>query len=298
MINFINMTDYLSNNKKILLIGSKGALGRELVSQFRELNIPFTEAHRANLSIHDSKVQLINNLNFNKKISLVINCIAMTGLDNCYKDRKNSFAINYLFPEKITQICIEHEINMLHFSTDNVFACDKFGYLNTEHDEPYPNTWYGITKYLSEKNSSPYKKTTIRLPMLFGPTNDSQLISKLVHSLAIGNSIKVSTDIFSTPTYTPDVVSWIIKKIFSGDLCKNSTVHLSGDKLISLHDFVLDISRRIKCRGAIEPSFSQEFPSLEQKPKHGGLKSIIGYENSFSYENSLSAYTQFLIKGA
>ena len=291
------MTDYISKNKKILLIGSKGALGRELVSQFRELNIPYSEAHRSNLNIHDSKSQIINNLSFSKEISLVINCIAMTGLDNCYKDRKNSFAINYLFPEKITQICMEYGINMLHFSTENVFACDKFGHLNTEQDVPYPNTWYGVTKYLSEKTSIPYMKTTIRLPMLFGPTNDSQLISKLVHSLANGNSIKVSTDIFSTPTFTPDVASWIIKKIFSGDLCNKDIVHLSGDKLTSLYDFVLDINHKINFQGKIQPSFSQDFPSLEQKPKYGGLKSATGCENSFSYENSISAYAEYLKKG-
>jgi dTDP-4-dehydrorhamnose reductase len=70
----------LFKNKKILLLGSTGALGMELSAQLKLLKYPVINANRVNFDLDGSKKEITNML-VPENIYLVINCAAMTGLD-------------------------------------------------------------------------------------------------------------------------------------------------------------------------------------------------------------------------
>ena len=155
-------------------------------------------------------------------------------------------------------------------------------------------TWYGVTKYLGELAVYAAGKTTVRLPMMFGPTNDNQLIAKLVKSATQGGVIKVASDIFTTPIYTPDVARWICSKIKVESLCDQKIIHLSGDTLISLSYFISSLLERLNSHCTIVPVLSETFPVVEFKSKFGGLKSSIDYISSLN--DSIIRYSNFLLK--
>ena len=275
--------------KNTLILGSKGSLGKSLVERFTYYDLPFIELHRKNCNIDINSNELIDFIK-DKNISFAINCIAMTGLDNCYINRKKALLINYLFTKKLGEICAKLDINLIHFSTDNIFPCDRKNYTYQEQDLPLPLSWYGITKYLGEQTVYGANGTVIRLPMLYGPTNNTQLISRLIQSLQCGETISVSNDVFTTPVYTPDVAEWICHRILKKNEWNQKIVHLTSDRLISLHEFISEICKGIKCNGKIKSVSSDSFNSLECKPKYGGLQSTI--EKSFIFENSINQYLE------
>jgi dTDP-4-dehydrorhamnose reductase len=280
--------------KKILLLGSKGALGRSLSAEFSGLGVPFIELSRDNFNIDEDIKKFLKLLKI-EDIYIVINCIAVTGLDQCYKNRKIAMLINYFFPKNISRICSELGIKFIHFSTDNVFACDKKNYIYGVEDIPTPLTWYGITKYLGEREVIAANETIIRLPMMFGPTNNSQLVAKLIDSLLLGKRIEIANDIYTTPVYTPNIVRWVCDKVISEYTWDEKIIHLSSDNLISLCDFVSELAIGIDHKGKIVAVPSSVFPVLDFKPKYGGLKST--GDECFSYEKSLLQYLKFLKQG-
>ena len=277
--------------QKILILGSSGSLGKALVAQFTAANISFIGANRQNFNFELDDAKIIQILKDND-IYLILNCIAMIGLDKCNKDRKGALRANYYFPQRIAGISKSLNIKLVHFSTDNVFSCDEKKFINEYHNTPCPLTWYGITKYLGEQAVIAADKNIIRMPMLFGPTNENQLISKLIAILKSGARIQVSKDIYTTPTYTPDIAGWICNQVISPNSWEDGIVHLTGDKLISLYDFVCALAEKLNLAKNIDGALSDDFPSSEYKPKYGGLKS--NHKNTFSFDDSLIKFFNFL----
>jgi dTDP-4-dehydrorhamnose reductase len=79
---------------------------------------------------------------------VVINCIGIVKqLPEAY-DAIPSIAINALFPHQVAQVCHQHGIRLIHYSTDCVFSGMKGNYL--ESDLSDANDLYGRTKYLGE----------------------------------------------------------------------------------------------------------------------------------------------------
>jgi dTDP-4-dehydrorhamnose reductase len=282
-----------STKQKVLLLGGNGALGRELTSQLKAFKIPFLSTNRVDFNIEKSEGYITEML-LRNSITLVLNCVAMTGLDKCFRERKNALNINYIFPKKISKICEYLNIDLVQFSTDNVFSCDKEGYVYKDDDIPNPVTWYGVTKYLGELAVHASGKTIVRLPMMFGPTNDKQLIAKLIINATQGGVIRVASDVFTTPIYTPEVAKWICRKINDKKLCERNIIHLSGDTLTSLSYFISSLLERLNSSCKIVPVLSETFPVLESKSKFGGLKSSVDY--IFSLNDSVISYSNFLIK--
>ena len=278
--------------EKILIIGNVGSLGKALEEEFSHCKIPFKGINRDDFNIEDNAIKFIEIL---ESINIVINCVAMTGLDYCYRERKNALSTNYFFPKKIATICQQLNTKLIQFSTENVFACEQKGYLYKSSDIPSPVSWYGVSKYLGEQATLSAKQTIIRLPMMFGPSNKTQLISKLIDSLRLGVNIQAADDVFTTPTYTPDVAKWISSKLLSSYSWDENIIHLSGDKLLSIYDLITTIAKKIQIRGKVEPVNSELFLNLEFKSKYGGLESPP--ENRFSFEESVTQYSNFLMKG-
>jgi len=277
--------------KKILVMGSKGALGLEVVKQFYIHKVEILEIHRKNFDLNSNINEIykyIKNLN----IELLINCIALTGLDRCFINRKEAYILNARLPELLSSVCKDLGIRMIQFSTDNIFSCNKRGYLYNENDTPAPETWYGMTKYFGEYTAYKSGANIIRLPMLFGPTNDYQIIGKIFAKLMQGEEVFISNDVYTTPVYTPDIVGWLIKTIVIEKKNLPEVVHLSSNKLVSLYELVQNIASLTDKNFNLKRVSSNHFQTLEEKPKHGGLSSLI--EIPFNYSNSIQKYAFYL----
>jgi dTDP-4-dehydrorhamnose reductase len=273
---------------KIMVIGAKGSLGSEICKQLNKQEIPFLQITRNELDIN-TNIDILEKFILSSQSNVIINCIALLGIENCKENTQQALEINSLFPNKLFLIAKRNNLSFIQISTECIFSCDDINLFNFENDNPNPNTTYGLTKRLGE--CYPSKNFhLVRLPLLFGNSNNRQIISKLTEIALDDQEIKVSNDIITTPVYTPDVASWIIKNILDNFKKFPEIVHLNSSERISMYDFMVKILSHFDKEKYVISVSSDFFPSSEPKPKFGGLSS--NHHNGFDLDLMINSYVK------
>jgi len=160
--------------KRILIFGSTGMLGSEVLKVFAEdKNFIITATYKNKNSLNKlkknftlspkNKIQFIkfdvknyNNKSLKKLLGnnrYIINCIGVIKpyIDEKNKKSKNALIVNSIFPHNLNEVNKSHKkANIYQIATDCVFNGGKGNYLeNSEHDA---FDIYGKTKSLGEVN--------------------------------------------------------------------------------------------------------------------------------------------------
>ena len=147
---------------KTLILGITGMLGHTLFQQFtqsphfrtygttRSHSLEPTHQYQSFIynNIKAENLENIENLIVTLKPNFVINCVGIIKQLPSAKDPIPAISINALFPHQLAQLCLKHNIKLIHISTDCVFSGRKGNY--TEQDNPDPIDLYGRTKLLGE----------------------------------------------------------------------------------------------------------------------------------------------------
>lgn len=153
---------------KVLVLGSSGLVGNTITKYF----LYKTDYETYGLLRDSKKIDFFKNkfhskflcleeiLNLNElekiicnlKPNIVINCIGITNknINNDPKFIENLISLNSLFPHKLSQICSQFNVRLIHFSSDCIFSGKKGFY--SEFDTPDPTDIYGKSKLLGELN--------------------------------------------------------------------------------------------------------------------------------------------------
>ena len=132
--------------KKILILGSSGLLGSNL---FRILKNKYNTSHngikKRNLDINNlSKLDLLIK---KKEPDLIINCVAITNIDDAEKNKKKTYKINVQLVKNLILLQKKYKFWFIHFSTDSFYnSAGK----NNENSKKYFLNYYSKTKYLSD----------------------------------------------------------------------------------------------------------------------------------------------------
>ena len=232
--------------ERILIIGSTSGLAIELI---KRLKVKFKI-----YKISRKEVNALKNYesygNYIKKIrpKIVINCIVASGIDFCEENQSQAYILNTFVPIFLSNICSKFNSKFIHFSTEAVFHGKIKGYLYSENSKPNPTTVYGKTKHLADLILSKKNNTLIlRVPMLFGPTHNRQLTSKLLVRLLNNKVIYVAKDVYTTPLYIPFVADFVYaillnkKKYFTKKSKK--IINLSSNVYLSLYEFMKEYAK-------------------------------------------------------
>tara|TARA_B100001175_G_scaffold302659_1_gene296916 strand:+ start:2994 stop:3860 length:867 start_codon:yes stop_codon:yes gene_type:complete len=175
--------------KKILVLGSTGMLGHQVVKYFKKLDQYdlYDISYRNKLTdrtiiIDVRKITELEKYIIEVKPDIIINCIGML-IEESQEDISKAIYINSYFPHLLKSICNKINAKLVHISTDCVFSGDKGSY--TETDLPDSNTIYGKTKSLGEITDNTH--VTIRTSII-GPELKSNGVSLLDWFLKEKNS--------------------------------------------------------------------------------------------------------------
>lgn len=269
--------------RRVVVLGSTGALGKQFVKTLKSNKIKSFKFNRKNLNI-ENKLQSLKSflIKEKKKNIVVLNCIGFNGLNNCKKNKNLAYKINYSFPIRLSKLTSKLNIKLIHFSTEAVFNGTKRKKIYSEKSKPNPTTIYGKTKFLADKKLLNKKNVLIiRLPLLFGNTHNKQIISKLIKKLLNNKKIYVASDVFSTPIHSPDLCQFILENCIIKDKFRNKKIiHLYSEKKLSTYHFIVKLSKSLKLNclyNIIKVKDSYFKNNLENKPRHLGLTSV--YKN-------------------
>lgn len=261
---------------KILVIGSKGQLGRCLLDQLSNSEHKLDFSSRMDIDVTDFKKtrQQI----FDKDPDVVINASAYTDVDGSQIHKEKADLINHLGVGNIAETCSDINCWFIHISTDYVFD-GKNNNPYSENNNLNPQSVYGISKLngeiaIQEKGG---RYLIIRTAWLFSEYGHNFLKTMI----NLGNNrqkLSIVGDQFGCPTYAQDLaiaISTIIKSIKIIHI-KSGIYHFCGDKACSWYEFAQAIFYEAQLQGfkvpkKLEITTSDNYNSAVNRPKNSTL---------------------------
>ena len=238
---------------KILVLGSKGQLGKCLNDQLSNKDHEVIYSPREQLDIADFKVTNKKILKFSPEV--VINATAYTAVDKAEENQETADLINHLAVKNIADICNKLECWLIHLSTDYVFdGCTKIPY--KEDDETNPQSVYGVTKLRGDLaiQSSGCRYIIIRTSWVFSEYGNN-FLKTMLRLGAERNELSVVGDQIGCPTYAQDIARSIVEIVPKLHSQKgNGIYHYCGDQPCSWYEFANAIFYHAKACDLRTPS--------------------------------------------
>jgi dTDP-4-dehydrorhamnose reductase len=253
--------------KRILVIGAKGMLGRDLMGLLLSSH-PHDEI--IGWDIEDIDIQKEEDTVFKvEKLRphLVINLAAYTDVDGCESNEEKALAVNAEGAKHVALATLRCRAKMVYLSTDYVFdGKKKEPYL--ESDSPHPLSVYGHSKWKGEQYVQKLVRDIliIRTQWLYGRYGNN-FVNSILRQASEKRALSIVNDQIGSPTYTADLaraisalIQFDARGIFNAansDLC---TWYTFGQAILKLSGMnkvrVIPISSKELARPAVRPSYS------------------------------------------
>src|SRR3989339_20585 len=262
--------------KRILIIGSHGMLGQDLVKVFE------ADQDWHVFAFDRDQIDIGSEESLRKKIEevgpqAVVNATGYNAVDKCESDEieyELAKKINGYGPGILAKIGKEKGIPIVHYSTDYVFDGEKEEY--DENTKPAPISNYGRSKFLGEEEIQKHaeKFWLIRTSKLFGQPGKSAMSKKSFFDtmilLAKDNQIlKVVDEEKSCFTYTPDL-ALETKKIIEEKI-PFGIYHVVNEGPCTWFEAAVELFKIAKMDVEVFPVASSEFPRPAKRPKSSVL---------------------------
>jgi len=286
----------MEKNKKVLVIGSKGMLGQELVRVFSE------DKNFKIIGWDRDKIDIVNTKKMRGKIvklkpDIILNAVAYNAVDKCEEDEKEfelAKKVNGLAPGYLAEVAKNIDAVFVHYSTDYVFgkempkipepagctgscgSCSlhkgfepEIGF--DENAEPAPVNRYGETKLLGEQEvqKEGQKYYIIRLSKLFGKPAQSKEAKKSFFDVMLeagrkNKSVKAVDEETSCFTYAPDLAKKT-KEIVEANK-EFGIYHIVNSDACTWFEAVEELYAQAGLDTKIEPVSGDEFPRPAKRP--------------------------------
>lgn len=262
---------------KIIIIGSKGQLGRELVSQSKNLGFEILGVDLPQLDI--TNIVQVENTITNFQPSLAINAAAYTAVDKAETEQRLAMAVNSDGPKNLAVVCAKSDIPLIHISSDYVFDGQK-GAPYIEHDPVSPLGVYGKSKADGEKKIrlNIKKCVIVRTSWLYG-AHGHNFVKTMLTLGKEKETIPVVIDQLGSPTCAADLAETVLT--IAALIPKRTeidwgTYHYCGQGVTSWHEFAETIFEIARPYGSIittkvAPITTDQYPTIAKRPPFSAL---------------------------
>lgn len=258
---------------KIVIVGKSGAFGTAM-----EMACEETGVHTIGLSHAECDITRVDNiarLFSNHHPDVLINAVAMVGINPCEGNPDRAFAVNTTAVVHLARTCEAHGTTLIQPSTHAVFDGMKED-CYTEDDSPRPTGVYSGSKYLAEQFAANLcsRHYIVRFPTMFGRRRNMALgfVDKMLERLLKGEPIKVAADKIDSPTYTLDAAKAVLSLV--QESWPFGVYHVSNQGKSCYYDFILKIADLIGSTSAVDAVLDKSFPALAHKPLRTALASV------------------------
>lgn len=256
---------------KVVVFGSAGQLGRELVREFQ------VRGHSA-VGLDRTQVDITNSERVEAALaqhnpSLVLNSAAYNQVDIAERDPVDAYMVNALAVRNIAVACRQLDARLVHFSTDYVFdGRNRRPY--TEDDPTHPLGAYAVSKLAGELYAQAYieKPLIVRTSGVFGPggrfTGRGNFIELMLRLASQNKPIRVVEDHIASPSYAPYLAARTADLIERG---AGGVFHVGGGTPISWFEYARMIFRVAGIEAQLTPTNEREYRTAARRPKYSAL---------------------------
>jgi dTDP-4-dehydrorhamnose reductase len=282
--------------KKILITGANGLLGQKLVALLAgqpsvqviatargQNRLPTADGYTYQQMDITDAAQVMQVIGEHRP-DVVIHTAAMTNVDQCESEKDLCWQMNVLAVEYLIKACAQHDVLLVHLSTDFIFDGTAGPY--TEDAPASPLSFYGWSKLAAEEalRRSGIRWAIARTVLVYGIVSDmsrSNIILWVKKSLEEGKTIKVVTDQFRTPTLAEDLAMgcWLIAQHEA-----EGVFNISGKDFLTPYEMALMTANFFGLdQSYITKADSSTFTQPAQRPPRTGFvldkaQQVLGYQ--------------------
>lgn len=261
---------------KVLVTGSNGQLGYDVVKELQKQNIECCGATRQDFDIVD--FEATENFIKNYMPDAVIHCAAYTAVDKAEDEQGLCYLVNASATENIAEICKKINAKMLYISTDYVFDGTKDGFYEVD-DKPNPINVYGKTKLLGEQavQKTLDKYFIVRISWVFGE-HGNNFVKTMLRLGKERKEINVVADQYGSPTYTADLAPLLIEMIQTE---KYGVYHATNKGVCTWAEFAEEIFKIAGIDVKVNHITIAEYPTRAKRPLNSRLSKEKIINNKF-----------------
>lgn len=278
--------------KKILIFGSKGQLGFDLLRVFKD---GYNTVGLNHQQVDITDVEIVNKIINDQKPDVVINATAYNKVEAAETDTAAAFAVNAKGVENLAKAAQKAGAVFVHVSTDYVFGGNQEFFIET--DIPNPLSVYGQSKLEGERLAAAASSLCyiIRTSSVFGVKGGKQkknFVDAMISKAQTGETLKVVDDQIMSPTYAYDLalkIKELIEKPAAFGI-----YHITNRGSCSWYEFTVKILELMNLNTEVIPISTQESGTKVNRPKKSVLKNAalekIGLAPMPAWEDALERY--------
>lgn len=259
--------------RKILITGGNGQVANALRHHARAREFALTLLSRAEMDIthSDSIAHALQQY----QPDIVINTAAYTAVDKAETEQESALEINHLGAANVAKMCQQHQIPLIHLSTDYVFDGSKNApYL--EDDSVNPINFYGHSKLLGEQavRENCHQHIILRVSGVFGDYGNN-FKKTMLRLAAERKELRIVADQLTCPTNANDIAGALLT--LAGKLSHYGTYHYCSTPVTSWHAFANAVIAEARERGTlllvenIAAITAAEYPTPAKRPAYSAF---------------------------
>ena len=241
---------------KVLITGSAGQLGTDLVASANHLGLDVIATSHADLDITDKK--LVSQKIASAAPEAIIHAAAWTAVDACESDIKKAMAINSDGTANVVNAARQIGARVIYISTDYVFDGTKATpYI--ESDIPNPQSVYGASKLAGEQHLDLNQDSVVRISWVCGE-HGNNMVKTILRLAATSPTLTFVDDQIGSPTFTSDIAPVLV------DFARESRTgiwHLTNQGTTSWFGFAQDVLRAAE----LDPNRVQPIATADWRPQ-------------------------------
>jgi dTDP-4-dehydrorhamnose reductase len=217
---------------RIVISGAGGMLGRRLTAQAHQQGRDVLALTSADWDITDATAAE----RYIGSGDVVINCAAYTQVDRAEEEPERAHLVNAVGPENVAQACARAGADLIHISTDYVFAGGRHRPYEID-DETGPLSVYGRTKLAGEMLvlAAMPDAHIVRTAWVYEGA-DGKDFAAVMRRLAAGDGeVEVVADQVGSPTYVGDLAEALLGLADDGSI-REPVLHAANEGAVSRFD--------------------------------------------------------------